>query len=149
MNLERSCATAAHWSEQQYGQLFDLGGNDPKSLVLVAEGESNEPSGSPTMTAERPPLGFLVARFGAGEWELENIVVSPFLRRKGLGLQLLNMLLTHASETNAASVFLEVRQSNAVARALYQRAGFRETGRRKSYYTNPQEDAVLYSWIPL
>lgn len=76
---------------------------------------------------------------------MENIVVCQAARRKGLGLRLLDTLLTNAKETNSAPMFLEVRESNTAARGLYQKAGFRETGRRKSYYTNPTEDAILYA----
>jgi [ribosomal protein S18]-alanine N-acetyltransferase len=148
MNIERSCPTAAHWSEQQYAQLFEMSGDSPKRLALVAEGTSKDASHSPTEDTGKNLLGFLVARLGAGEWELENIVVSLAVRRKGLGLRLLDNLLTHARETTGTSVFLEVRESNTAARSLYHRAGFRETGRRKSYYTNPQEDAILCSWTP-
>ena len=133
MNLDRTCPTAAHWSQQQYAQLFQASGGVSERLVLVIT-EANGQS----------LLGFLVARRVVSEWELENIVVSPAARRQGLGLRLLNALLTLAREAPATSVFLEVRESNAAAQALYQRAGFRETGRRKSYYTNPPEDAVLY-----
>ena len=89
-------------------------------------------------------LGFLVARRVVSEWELENIVVAPEVRRKGCGQRLLDALLVHAANTNSDSIFLEVRESNAAARALYHRAGFRQTGQRKSYYTNPAEDAILY-----
>ena len=89
-------------------------------------------------------VGFLIARHLAPEWELENIVVAHIARRKGLGKLLLNALLSAARETNSDSVFLEVRESNAAARTLYEKAGFEQTGRRKTYYTNPTEDAVLY-----
>ena len=58
-------------------------------------------------------LGFLVAQHLAPEWELENIVVAPTARRKGLGKRLLDALLDAARETNSNSVFLEVRESNA------------------------------------
>jgi ribosomal-protein-alanine N-acetyltransferase len=49
-----------------------------------------------------------------------------------------------AKRTNSTSVFLEVRESNTAARTLYERAGFEQSGRRESYYTNPPEDAILY-----
>jgi len=54
-------------------------------------------------------------------------------------------LLVQARQTNSDAVFLEVRESNTAARRLYQKLGFEETGRRKSYYSNPVEDAVLYT----
>jgi ribosomal-protein-alanine N-acetyltransferase len=75
---------------------------------------------------------------------LENLVVAPDFRRKGLATGLFAALLTRARETNSESIFLEVRESNQAALALYARLGFVESGRRKLYYANPHEDAVLY-----
>jgi len=139
MNLERQCATAAHWTEQQYRQAFQS--ESVERLVLVAEASPPEASDS-----DKPGdlVGFLVARHLAPEWELENIVVAPKARRKGLGMRLLDALLAAAQETHSDAVFLEVRESNAAARTLYEKAGFLQTGRRKSYYTSPVEDALQY-----
>jgi len=131
MTLERASSTAGHWTEQQYQQLFGSRFDGPQRLVLVAE-------------TSRVVLGFLIAQHVAPEWELENIVVADADRRKGLGKQLLDALLVRARETNSDAVFLEVRESNASARALYESAGFEGSGRRKSYYGAPQEDAILY-----
>jgi ribosomal-protein-alanine N-acetyltransferase len=150
MDLERACATAAHWTESQYQQVFQLGKGDPLRLFLVADGLFNELSNADApanTTAGIVVLGFLVARLVAPEWELENIVVAPTARRIGLGKQLLDALLATARETNSDAVFLEVRESNTAARDLYEKAGFKVTGRRKSYYTDPREDAVLYRRI--
>jgi len=133
IGVERQCSCASHWSEEQYREAFALRVN---RLILVAMRVS---SGNGFEVA-----GFLVARHLAPEWELENIAVAPEARRSGLGMQLLNALLTRARETNSQSVFLEVRESNAAARALYEKVGFRQTGRRKAYYTGPPEDAILY-----
>lgn len=80
----------------------------------------------------------------AAEWELENIVIVPAERRRGLANQLLEVLVAAARSTNSESLFLEVRESNLAARSLYEKAGFQLTGSRKSYYSNPPEDAVLY-----
>jgi len=110
---------------------------------MVAEA----PPQTPSNAGQNPGAkisGFLVARHLAPEWELENIVVAPSARRIGLGSRLLNALLANARETDSEAVFLEVRESNAAARSLYEKAGFEPTGRRKAYYTNPAEDAVLY-----
>jgi ribosomal-protein-alanine N-acetyltransferase len=140
IRLERQSATAGHWTEEQYRQAFHRGG--PPRLLLVVEASSSRPKSG----AEGPSLlGFLIAHHLAPEWELENLVVAPTARRKGLGKRLLEALLDAAHETKS-SVFLEVRESNAAARALYENAGFEQTGRRKSYYTSPLEDAILYRW---
>jgi ribosomal-protein-alanine acetyltransferase len=139
MDLERQCPTAAHWTEQQYRQAFQREGVG--SLVLVAEAAPPKASDSDT---RGDLVGFLVARHLAPEWELENIVVAPKARRKGLGQRLLEALLAAAQDTHSSSVFLEVRESNVAARTLYEKAGFVQTGRRKSYYTSPAEDALQY-----
>lgn len=143
MDLERQSATAGHWTEAQYRQAFHPEG--VRRLVVVAEDSPLATSAHPARNhADTGLLGFLVAQHLAPEWELENIVVAAAARRKGLGKRLLEALLAAARETNSSSVFLEVRASNAAARSLYEKAGFEPTGRRKSYYTNPAEDAVLY-----
>jgi ribosomal-protein-alanine N-acetyltransferase len=143
MKLEQSSATAGHWTEEQYHQAFQVGG--PQRLVLVAEDLLLTSSrAEPGARAGSALCGFLVAQHLPPAWEVENIVVAPTSRRKGLGKRLLCELLTDAKETNSVSVFLEVRESNTAARNLYETAGFEQTGRRKSYYTNPAEDAVLY-----
>jgi ribosomal-protein-alanine acetyltransferase len=112
----------------------------------VAEEASRVSAEAEISSASTALAAFLVARHVAPDWELENIVVAPSARRKGLGTRLLRALFARARDTNSDSVFLEVRESNSPARALYERAGFPETGRRKSYYANPSEDAVLYRW---
>jgi ribosomal-protein-alanine N-acetyltransferase len=130
MNLERRSSTSAHWSEGHYQNFFS---DDQKRLVLVGESVG---SGN--------PVAFLVAHRIADEWELENIVVSPAEQRRGIGTELLAALIARSRKTGSTAVFLEVRASNAGARALYEKVGFQETGWRKSYYQNPLEDAVLY-----
>lgn len=142
MDLERQSATAGHWTEEQYSLAFREGLG---RVVLVAEGFPTATSPQETRNRTDPSmLGFLVAQHLAPDWELENIVVASAARRNGLGKRLLDALLTTACETNSATVFLEVRESNAAARTLYEKAGFEQSGRRKSYYTNPSEDALLY-----
>lgn len=144
ISLERACPTAAHWTEARYRQAVQPGSGDSERLVLVAG------ASQPTAKAEEGrhsgfgTLGFLVARHLAPEWELENIVVATTARRKGLGKQLVEALLAAVRATGSEFVFLEVRESNAAARRLYEQAGFHQTGRRKSYYADPLEDAIVY-----
>jgi ribosomal-protein-alanine N-acetyltransferase len=142
LHLERSCGSAAHWTEQQYRQVFESGG--PERLVLVADAPFHSVSDEALPDAGPNITGFLVALHVAPEWELENLVVAPSGRRQGFGKRLLQALLAKARATNSKSVFLEVRESNAAARGLYEKAGFEQAGRRKSYYKNPAEDSVLY-----
>ena len=136
IRLERQSPTTAHWTEQQYLDLLAAKRESPTRLALVTQKE-----GSSALAA------FLVARHSPPEWELENIVVAREVRGTGTGKKLMDTLLVQARQTSSDAVLLEVRESNAAARRLYEKLGFRETGRRKAYYTNPGEDAVLYSKI--
>jgi ribosomal-protein-alanine N-acetyltransferase len=61
-----------------------------------------------------------------------------------LGDRLLGELLAHAMAAGAQAIFLEVRESNQAARRLYEKRGFLGVGRRPAYYSDPQEDAILY-----
>ena len=139
VKLERQCPTAAHWSQQQYQAAFQADTDKPARLVLVAEA-------SPPARQRRKsqPLAFLVARNLGPEWELENIAVVPSARRKGLGSRLINEFSARARGMGGESTFLEVRESNLVARSLYEKAGLTRGGRRASYYREPSEDAILY-----
>jgi ribosomal-protein-alanine N-acetyltransferase len=141
IRLERQSATAGHWTDEQYFQLFQS--ERPVRLLLVAEAEPPKTSGFKSEGISGI-LGFLVAQHLAREWELENIVVAPAARRQGLGKRLLEALIAAANEAKSSSVFLEVRQSNTAARTFYEKAGFEQIGRRRSYYTSPSEDAILY-----
>jgi [ribosomal protein S18]-alanine N-acetyltransferase len=129
MRLVNHSATAAHWSREQYDRVF--GEASPRRLALVIE-ETNSLQ------------GFLVAHVVAGEWEIENIAIAGAARRRGLGTRLLGEFLRLASSEGASAVFLEVRESNLVARSLYEKWSFVESGRRPGYYAQPQEDAIVY-----
>jgi [ribosomal protein S18]-alanine N-acetyltransferase len=141
--LERSCPTAAHWDEHRYAELFRSHGTSQRIALLAVPplagasraGDSNSISGV---------IGFLVALHVASEWELENIAVAHTFQRQGVAKRLLDALFDQAQQVSSESIYLEVRESNAAARNLYEKAGFAQTGRRKAYYSNPPEDAVLY-----
>ena len=64
-------------------------------------------------------------------------------RRAGAGALLLNGAMAAARARGATAVHLDVRESNAAARALYARFGFTEVGRRRAYYREPVEDALM------
>ncbi len=87
--------------------------------------------------------GFLVAKRIHAEWEIENIAVSGSARRRGLGTRLVGELIDLAKSRGGQAIFLEVRESNLAARMLYEKWAFEVAGRRKSYYDNPVEDALV------
>ena len=88
-------------------------------------------------------MGFIVAQNVGSEWEIENLVVDAGNRRRGLATHLLRQLLCMALNQGAKAIALEVRESNQAARHFYANFGFRESGRRKGYYREPEEAAVL------
>jgi ribosomal-protein-alanine N-acetyltransferase len=88
--------------------------------------------------------GFVCARAVAGEWEIENVVVAAEFLRRGIADELLRELVQRA-ESEASAILLEVRESNLPARRLYEKHGFCEVGRRREYYREPAEDAILYA----
>ena len=124
--IEEQATNASHWSSDQYEKLIQNG------IVLVAEQAG-------------VVCGFLSAQAAAGEWEIENVAVSRDLERKGIASRLVRKIIGRAHHENASAMFLEVRESNRAARALYEKLNFLEVGRRTKYYREPQEDAVLYA----
>lgn len=133
MEIERQSPSAAHWPPRQYEDLFAAGGHPSARCAWVIE----------DVAKTSAILAFLIAHRIDAEWELENIVVARTARGKGLGTRLLGELVEHAKSNESSEIFLEVRESNQSARALYRKAGFEETGLRKSYYSDPPEDAIL------
>ena len=77
------------------------------------------------------------------EGYITNVAVSPDFRRQGIARALIAELTAKAGENKLAFVTLEVRESNAPAIALYTGAGFAPVGKRKNFYSNPTENAVL------
>lgn len=86
--------------------------------------------------------GFSVFYLTPPEAELPDIVVEKSYRGQGLGKQLLEYAAIELTSKNIDTLFLEVRESNAPARALYTKMGFEEIGKRKYFYSNPVEDAI-------
>jgi ribosomal-protein-alanine N-acetyltransferase len=129
MEIAAHSATAAQWNPAEYAKLC-AAEPPPDRVTLVVEQES-------------AVVGFLAGRRFGDEWEIENIAVSGPARRHGLGTRLLGEFLDRVRESGGKAVFLEVRESNRAARALYERWAFTEAGRRKAYYENPAEDALV------
>jgi len=153
MALEKHAVTAAHWPRTHYEEILAPGVEPPpqglKPRSSTTRPTSVAPASSPRRLAlvleeETAVQGFLVARVVDCEWELENIAIAGRARRRGLGTRLLGEFLNLARGQGAQSVFLEVREGNRSARALYEKWAFEESGRRSRYYHDPEEDAVVY-----
>lgn len=99
-------------------------------------------------------VGYAVLATGAGEAHLLNLSVAAGWQRRGLGRDLLTYVIEFIKEKKLSSLFLEVRVSNAAARALYRQAGFREIGVRRGYYpqglnsASEREDAIVLEFNP-
>jgi len=97
------------------------------------------------LDAEGGLLGYWVAMPGADELHLLNLTVAPAQQRQGHGRALMQRLINHARQRGDQMLWLEVRQSNLPALALYRRSGFDAVGLRRAYYPAAQgrEDAVV------
>ncbi|MGM9579503.1 MAG: ribosomal protein S18-alanine N-acetyltransferase [Evtepia sp.] len=123
--LERMCFSAP-WSEAMLEEELY---NDTASFI-VAEGEDGQ------------VLGYAGLHVILDEGYIDNVAVRPVCRRQGIADRLLDVFCRFG-QANLAFLTLEVRPSNTAAVALYEKHGFQEAGRRKDYYENPKEDALL------
>ena len=125
--LMRTAESVAQWTDEAYANRIT------QHCTLLAN-------------IDRHLVGALVfSNASPGEWEIENIVVDSAVRRQGIGVALIRELAVRAKEKGAVRFHLEVRASNAPAIALYKKLGFVETTRRRAYYQDPEEDAILFS----
>lgn len=88
-------------------------------------------------------VGYCIMLQAADEAEIANIATAPAVRGQGVGRQLLDDALAVAKLSGVVAMFLEVRESNTAAKALYASRGFFAVGRRRLYYKNPIEDALV------
>lgn len=87
--------------------------------------------------------GYVVARLAAGELHINNLAVRQSHRQQGIGRALLTRLLEEARYAAPFVAFLEVRAGNKAAQAFYEHCGFQVVGRRRNYYPEPREDALI------
>jgi len=139
-------ATAAQWNQTEYLKLFAT--DQPEAQTqgkpkIDGPNMKGQPRTALVVEQSGSVVGFIVGRQVEDEWEIENIAVTGAARRSGLGSRLVGELLDLVRKRGGKSVFLEVRESNRAARSLYEKWAFLEVGRRKMYYQNPAEDALV------
>ena len=127
--------TAAQWNPAEYQRLFT-----PDTAPST---DQTQPRTTLVVEQDGSVVGFIIGRQVEDEWEIENIAVTGTARRYGLGSRLVGELLDLVRRHGGRAVFLEVRESNRAARSLYEKWAFIEVGRRKMYYQNPAEDALV------
>jgi ribosomal-protein-alanine N-acetyltransferase len=94
-------------------------------------------------------IGVLGYWFIIDECHISTVAVRPEQRRQGIGQALLIAALKHSQSLGAIMATLEVRPSNTGAIELYKKFGFKETGRRKRYYRDNGEDAIIMTAEPI
>ena len=125
LEIQSACPEAASWSKADYRRLE--GRRRPSWQTSVAV---NDERIAGFLTCSAPE---------GGDPEILNLAVDPGRRRQGVAATLVRKLLHEIK----GPLFLEVRAGNKPALGLYKKLGFKETGRRRSYYRNPAEDAVI------
>ena len=129
--LEKMCFHDP-WSENSISSEL----NNSLSVWLVAlDGES--------------VVGYVGSQTVLGWTDMMNVAVHPDYRRKGIAEQLVVSLENELKNRESTCLTLEVRVSNEPAKSLYDKLGFSEVGRRKNYYRNPREDALILrkEWV--
>jgi ribosomal-protein-alanine N-acetyltransferase len=128
MGIQQHSVTASAWTREHYLVITKRQNDRRHALVIEEDGEVG---------------GFIIGSKIGDEWEIENVAVKPDARRRGLGSHLVGEFINLAKVIGAKAIFLEVRESNRAAKALYEKWAFTEEGRRKAYYTDPEEDALV------
>jgi ribosomal-protein-alanine acetyltransferase len=126
--LEKQCFPDA-WSE---GALLSQI-NGEFYLTFVLKNEAGE------------LLGYISGSLLSTEAEIFRVATDVSRRRQKIGSTLVSHFISYTKERGCSQIFLEVRESNTPARALYTSLGFAENGVRRGYYKNPKEDAILLS----
>jgi ribosomal-protein-alanine N-acetyltransferase len=136
--MERGIAEAPHWTKAEYEAIVNTEGSIDSGVrrcLMIAEAE------------EGRLLGFAVGKVVGsgleGVGEIESVAVDGAARRGGMGRSLCEAVIAWCRRQGARAVELEVRGGSVGAIALYGGLGFVSFGRRKGYYREPVEDALL------
>ena len=119
------------WSKRMF--LNEL--SNPNSHIILAKDESGK------------ILGFICFWNVAGEIHILNLAAHPGHRRQGIGKRLLTHVIDSSMKNGAALFLLEVRSRSTTAIAFYKSFGFKESGRRKGYYADTGDDAILMELV--
>ena len=131
VDIERSWHHLSHWSIDSYYRLLN---DDNFTSSFVAE--IDDDSGTCI-------VGFVIFHLAADVSEIYNIAVESGYARSGIGRQLMKAAIEESIRRKAGKVVLEVRKSNNPAISFYLGFDFKIVGERKSYYSNPIEDAYV------
>ena len=127
----------------QIAQLEKLCFSDPWSAKSIASELDNKLAFWLVATEADHVAGYIGSQTVMDETDMMNVAVHPDFRRKGIAEALVNALVENLQKMGSRCLTLEVRASNVPAITLYEKLGFSEIGRRKNYYRNPREDALI------
>ena len=136
--LDREIFDDSAWGRDAFLENID---NEYDYLIAAFEEQTDRESGQ-HCTEHVITAGYALLRC-FDDAEIIMIATDPAFRRRGIGDALLEGLTEEAARRHAGSIFLEVRESNDAARAMYRKAGFVEKGIRRNYYHAPLENAVV------
>jgi ribosomal-protein-alanine N-acetyltransferase len=133
--LEELCFTSP-WSKEQLAKVFGL----PNFAAFGLRAPRREISGAENKS---PLVAYISLYHTQNELEILNLAVTPDWRGCGCGTRLLRHVLRMAAKMSIGRAVLEVRSGNVPALALYKGHGFTQTGRRRGYYRDSGEDALV------
>lgn len=128
---------------EQVAELENACFQDPWSYGILAAGVHSPYDVYYVFVQGSRVVGYANLRLLAQEAEVQRIAVLPKYRKTGVGRELMDTMVSYATERQVAAISLEVRESNVAARNLYESYGFLAEARRKDYYHNPTEDAIM------
>lgn len=133
----------------QIAELEKICFSDPWSVQSIATELDNSLSCWLVAADGEKVVGYVGSQTVLDGSDMMNIAVAPDFRRKGLAETLVNALIDCLRQRKSRCLILEVRVSNIPAITLYGKLGFVEIGRRKNYYRNPKEDALILrkEWV--
>jgi ribosomal-protein-alanine N-acetyltransferase len=117
------------WTREMLEQ--NLSGSDAVRIYVVRQGTGGG------------IVGYCACWVVTDELHVNKIAVDVSRRRQGIAAKLMAFVMADAARDGCTRATLEVRQSNAAARALYRRLGFVESAVRTRYYERPVEDALI------
>lgn len=127
----------------QIAELEKLCFHDPWSQNSIASEVNNKLSLWLVAVEDELVVGYVGSQTVLGETDMMNIAVHPEFRKKGIATALITQLIIYLAQQGSHSLMLEVRASNDPAISVYKRLDFVEVGRRRNYYRNPREDALI------
>ena len=117
--------------------------SDPWSEKSVASELTNKLSLWLVAVENDTVVGYVGSQTVMGETDMMNVAVHPDFRKRGIATALIVGLVDELRKQGSHCLTLEVRASNAPAISVYSALEFREVGRRRNYYRNPREDALI------